>query len=84
MSTELENETIELKYRVVSIEKTDPPEGMSDGDWHRYVVGYGKSIIEGTKSGSLITVTEHAETFAEGLNARSAKGNSTYVAYKQK
>ena len=84
MNTELDDDAIGLKYRVESVEKTSPPEGMPDGDWHRYVIGQGGSKIEGFKPGSLQSVTEHAETFAEDLNARAARGYSTYAARKRK
>jgi hypothetical protein len=84
MSVELENDTNIYKYYVVSVEKTDPPPGMPGDDWYRYVIGQGRSRIEGLKPGSLQAVTEHAELFAEGLNARASKGNSAYVARNRK
>jgi hypothetical protein len=84
MSTESESDIIESKFRVESVEKADPPEGMPDGDWHRYVVGHGESKIEGYKSGSLNSVTHHAEAFAEDLNARAARGYSVYAGRKRK
>jgi len=84
MSTEPQDNTRENKYRVVSVEKTDAPEGMPDGNWHRYVIGQGRSRIEGLKPGSLKTVTQHAETVAEDLNARAAGGNSAYAPRKRK
>ena len=84
MSTEQEDKVNDNKFRVVSVEKTDPPEGMSDGHWHRYVIGQGSSKIEGIRNGSLKAVTQHAETFAEDLNARATKGYSAYAARSQK
>jgi len=84
MTTELGNNTRENRYRVVSVEKIDPPEGMPDGNWHRYVIGQGRSKIEGLKPGSLKAVTQHAETVAEDLSARAAGGNSAYAARKRK
>jgi hypothetical protein len=84
MSTEkLDNSTAPM-YRVMSVEKADPPEGMPDGNWHRYVIGQGESKIEGFKSGSLQAVTQHAEAFAQDLSTRAAKGYSTYAARKRK
>jgi hypothetical protein len=84
MSTDFEDNTSESRYRVVSVEKTNPPEGMPDGDWHHYVIGQGESKIEGYKPGSLNAVTEHAETFAEDLNERAARGYSVYASRKRK
>lgn len=83
MSVEPENLESERKYRVISVEKTNPPAGMPDGVWHRYVIGQGRSRIEGLKPGSLQDVTEHAEMLAENLNAR-AVGNSVYATRKKK
>ncbi len=84
MSTELEDKMSENKYRVVSVEKTEPPEGMPDGNWHRYIIGQGSAKIEGLKPGTLKAVTQHAETVAEDLNSRAGGGNSAYAARKRK
>ncbi len=84
VSAETEDVASEPKYRVLSVEKTDPPAGMPEGDWHRYVIGQDESRIEGFKPGSLQAVTQHAEDFAQNLNARAAKGYSSYAARRQK
>jgi hypothetical protein len=84
MSTEPERSTVHNKYHVVSVEKTDTPDGMPDGNWHHYIIGRGKSMIEGFKPGSLRDVTDHVETLVEGLNERAVRGSSTYVAHKKK
>ena len=84
MSDELENKPYEHKYHVESVEKTTPPDGMPEGDWHRYIIARGRSKIEGFRPGSLKTVTQHAETVAEGLNERSFKGSSPYVSRTRK
>jgi hypothetical protein len=84
MNTELEESTRTPKYRVESVEKIDPPAGMPEGDWFRYVISEGESKIEGFQPGSLYTVTQHAETFADDLNARAANGYSVYAARKKK
>jgi hypothetical protein len=84
METEQDDDTSNDKYSVVSVEKTDSPEGMPEGNWHRYVIGQGNSKIEGLKPGTLKAVTQHAEAVAEDLNLRATKGNSTYTARKKK
>jgi len=84
MNTESNKRIDEYTYHVLSVEKTEPPEGMPKGNWHHYVIRRGKSIIEGLQIGSLAAVTEYAEVFVEGLNERAAKGGSTYVARKKK
>jgi hypothetical protein len=72
------------KYRLISVEKTDPPEGMPNGSWYRYVIGQGTSRIEGTRLGTLKSVTRHAEEYAENLDTRATIGYSAYVSRKQK
>jgi hypothetical protein len=79
MSAELNEDTYTQKFRVESVEKTDAPEGLPGSDWHRYVIGQGRSKIEGLKTGTLAAVTRHAEAVADDLNLRATKGNSTYV-----
>lgn len=72
-----------LKYGVVSVEKTEAPEGMSGDNWHRYIIGQGTSKIEGKRSGTLKDVTKHAESFAEELNARAGSSYSAYAPRKR-
>jgi hypothetical protein len=84
MSDELENKPHEHKYRVESVEKSNTPDGMPEGNWHRYIIARGRSKIEGFRPGSLKTVTQHAETVVEGLNERSFKGSSPYVSRTRK
>jgi hypothetical protein len=79
-----DDETYTNKYQVLMIEKTAPPEGAPDDNWHRYVIGKGSSRIECKKPGSLYEVTRHAETFAEDLNSRKAKYGSMYVYGRQR
>jgi hypothetical protein len=75
----LENETLIAKYEVISIDKIDTPAGMPGNDWYCYVIGYGKSRINGKKPGTLKQVTQHAETVAEDLNLRSKNTKSVYA-----
>ncbi len=72
------------KYRLMSVEKIDPPEGMPNGSWYRYVIGQGTSRIEGKRLGTLKSVTRHAEEYAENLDTRATIGYSAYVSRKQK
>lgn len=71
----MQNETIEYKYNVTTIEKTTAPEGMSGDDWYLYVIEKGSSVMECKKSGTLKSVTEHAENAAELINARNVRGS---------
>ena len=72
------------QYRVESVEEVPPPDGMPEANWFRYIISEGRSIIEGFRPGSLYSVTQHAETFANDLNARAANGYSFYVSRKSK
>ena len=74
-----EDEIKILKYQVISIDKIDTPEGMPDGDWYCYVIGFGNSKIDGKKPGTLRSVTQHAEAIAEDLNLRSQSKKSVYA-----
>ena len=74
-----EDENIVVKYQVLSINEIDTPNGMPDGNWYCYVIGYGKSRIEGKKPGSLKDVTQHAEAVANDLNLRSQSKKSVYA-----
>jgi len=78
-----ENDTSIRKYRVVTVEKTTPPEGLPGDNWCRYVIGQGTSKIEGKKPGTLEDVMQHAETAVEELNSRSGKGGMTYAPRKR-
>jgi hypothetical protein len=72
------------EFNVITVEKITTPEGMPGDSWHRYVIGKGSSRIEGKKPGSLYEVTQHAETVAEDLNSRKARGGSMYAPRNRK
>lgn len=71
----MQNETIDYKYNVTTIEKTTAPEGMSGDNWYLYVIEKGSSVMECKKSGTLKSVTEHAKNAADLINARNVRGN---------
>ena len=58
-------------YEVVIVKKITTPEGLPGNNWHRYVIQRDNSNIEGMKTGTLNSVTQHAESVAEDLNSRS-------------
>ena len=84
MSTYLNDNNPETKHRVMSIQKTATPDGLPEGNWFRYVIGTGDSKIEGLRAGTLSDVSDHAETVAEGLNARDGKGYYTIPVSRKK
>jgi hypothetical protein len=83
MSTEPQQRKQPPKYQVISVEKTDPPEGMEGKNWHRYVIGQGQSRIQGFRPGTLKAVKKHAEEYAKELNERGVNGYSAYVTRKK-
>lgn len=77
-----EDVVTENKFPVNSIEKTEPPAGVTEGEWYEYIIGLGSSAIKGKRAGSLIAVTEYVEEYADNLNRRAALGYSAYAARK--
>ncbi len=69
-------------FCVTSIEKTEPPAGVIEGEWYQYTNGHGDSAIHGRRSGSLQSVTRHAEEYAENLNQRTLLGYSANAALR--
>ena len=82
MTDSIDDVVIENKFPITSIEKTEPPQGVKEGEWYEYVIGKGSSAITGRRSGSLAAVTEYVEEYADNLNRRSALGYSAYAARK--
>lgn len=80
MLTELEAENLKRKYQLVSVELTDRPAGVETGQWYCYIIERGSSVIEGFKSGTLYSVTQHANNVVEDLNERVNRKGSTYYA----
>lgn len=70
------------KFPITSIGRTDPPDGVTEGEWYEYVIGKGSSSIKGRRAGTLKAVTEYVEEYAENLNQRSTLGYSSYAARK--
>ena len=72
-------------YNVISVTKTDPPEGIKGDNWYHYIIKRADSTIEGNRSGTLEQVTAHANEFVEELNARTGrKGTSVWAPNKKK
>lgn len=70
------------KFPVTSIEKTDPPKGVTEGEWYEYTIGHGTSEIKGKRCGTLKSVTAYVKEYARNLNQRSTLGYSAYAARK--
>ena len=75
--------SISSKYVLISINKTEAPEGLSGTNWHEYIIERGTSQIVGKKPGSLKQVTEHAKAMITDLNERSGVPSSSTYASRQ-
>ncbi len=57
-------------YGIVSIKRTEAPEGTEGKNWYSYVISQGPNIIQGYRQGSLRAVTEAVEEVVGQLNER--------------
>jgi hypothetical protein len=57
-------------YRIMSVTKTEPPEGASGGTWYRYELARGTATITGYRQGNQKEVTRAVEEIVRGLNER--------------
>jgi hypothetical protein len=63
--------TLGSHYEIVSIRRTDAPQGMEGSNWYQYVVSFeGNNNLQGYRPGSLAAVTESVEEFVALLNER--------------
>lgn len=68
------------QFIIESIEKTEPPSGMTKGDWFAYTLTNQSAPISGVRSGTLKSVTSYLEEYVENLNARiGSNPSSSYV-----
>ena len=65
-------------YQVVSVEKTDPPEGVTGGNWYRYVIELDGQTIVSSRRGTLKQVTEYAKECAANMSTRFSRGRSDW------
>lgn len=65
---------IDVKYKVIEVEKTSAPQGLEGDNWFRYVIKKGNSVMDCKKSGTLKSVTLHAKDLAELINSRNVGG----------
>ena len=58
-------------YEIVSIRRTEAPQGMEGSNWYKYVVSFeGNTNLQGYQQGSLSAVTTSVEEFVAQLNER--------------
>lgn len=59
-------------FRLVSIERTEPPAGAAGKNWHRYTIRQGANAINGYLQGTSTAVKHAAEQIVNQLNERRA------------
>jgi len=57
-------------FELVSVRKSEPPEGGQGKDWVRYRIAQGKNVITGYRQGSITSIKQVAEEIVVGLNER--------------
>jgi hypothetical protein len=65
-------------YQLMSVEKTTAPTGASGGQWYRYVIKSGNSVMSGIVSGTQKQVTAHAGKVIEQINTRNTWAKSKH------
>jgi hypothetical protein len=71
-------------YRVVSVEKTEPPAGIEGGSWYCYIITLDSETIVGNRRGTLRQVTQYAEDSAQNLSVRVTHGISPWSSRRNK
>ena len=81
MASNLAKKDQEDLFVVVSVEKSEAPQGADGKNWYRYVIERGKSQIVGNMRGSLKKVQTEVDEYVENLNQRNSlpKGRSQWA-----
>lgn len=61
-------------YRLVSVERTEAPEGAAERNWYEYVLADERSTLKGQRPGTLKQVTQYARQLAADLSNRARGG----------
>ncbi len=67
-------------YNLISVDRTDPPEGIDGQSCCRYIIAWDASIIVGYRRGTAQQVMQHARHYIDQLNARANSGFKSYSA----
>ncbi|WKZ13262.1 MAG: hypothetical protein QY320_04605 [Gammaproteobacteria bacterium] len=59
-------------FRLVAIERTEPPDGAAGKNWYRYTIRQGANAINGYLQGTQTAVKTSAEQIVGQLNERRA------------
>lgn len=72
-------------FKIVSVTKSDGPEGSETKDWYRYVISQGQDPIIGLRRGSRQSVMEAVEGVVFCLNERLiGKPGRVHIKYQKK
>ena len=76
-------------FKIVSIQRAEPPPGGKGSNWHRYVIAFeGTNTIHGCRQGGLNAVTRGVEEMVAQMNerhlTRSTKPGRVDIALKKK
>jgi len=59
-----------VPFELISVKKSEPPEGNQGSDWVQYTIEQGTNTISGYRRGSLASARKAAKEIVENLNAR--------------
>lgn len=72
-------------FKIISVTKSDGPEGNAKKDWYRYVISQGGDPIIGFRRGTRKSVVEAAEGIVYCLNERLVgKPGRVHLKYQKK
>lgn len=60
------------KYKIISLEQAEPPQGAGDKDWYQYVIQNDLNTITSLRSGSKSEVRQFAIEASRRLNEKYA------------
>jgi hypothetical protein len=60
----------EHPYKILSVQRAEPPADAEGSNWHGYVITQGTNVIHGCRQGNLETVTGVVENIVAQLNER--------------
>ena len=63
-------------FKLVSIEKSTPPDEKTKGTWYRYVIKNELTSIQGCARGSRVAVASNANRYVKALNAKNDPSRS--------
>jgi len=57
-------------FELISVEKTDPPDGTQGSDWVQYTIEQGSNTISGYRRGTVAAARKAAKEIVVSLNER--------------